>query len=83
MNSQVSVGGSPLTIIGNSRLRDAETRVPENKIVLNSTYAFGRWVADANKYVLGNRSSGINPYSFIAPNGASGRYIMGGLHWSF
>jgi outer membrane receptor for ferrienterochelin and colicin len=28
-----------------------------------------------DKYVLGNRSSGINPYSFIAPNGASGRFI--------
>jgi iron complex outermembrane receptor protein len=28
-----------------------------------------------DKYVLGNRSSGINPYSFIAPNGASGRVI--------
>ena len=28
-----------------------------------------------DKYVLGNRASGINPYSFIAPNGASGRFI--------
>jgi len=36
-----------------------------------------------DKYVFGNRSSGINPYSFIAPNGAAGRFVMGGLHWSF
>ncbi len=36
-----------------------------------------------DKYVLGNRSSGINPYSFIAPNGAAGRFVMGGVHWSF
>ena len=34
-------------------------------------------------YVPGNRSSGINPSSFIAPNGASGRFILGGVHWSF
>jgi iron complex outermembrane recepter protein len=118
--------------------------VPENKVVLNGSWSFGRWVWDTtvtrfssyrynvgntpgvatangnidqefspetyvdfsvayellsnvsvdlqvqnllnkypDKYVLGNRSSGINPYSFIAPNGASGRYVMGGLHWSF
>ncbi|MFC4307651.1 TonB-dependent receptor plug domain-containing protein [Steroidobacter flavus] len=35
------------------------------------------------KYVNGNRSSGINPYSFIAPNGASGRFIQGGVTFSF
>jgi iron complex outermembrane receptor protein len=144
VNSQVSVGGAPLTAIGNARIRDAETGIPQNKVVLNGTYAFGRWLWDAtftrfsryrynvgntpgvatangnidqefsaesyfdcsvayellanvnvdlqvqnafnrypDKYVPGNRSSGINPYSFIAPNGASGRFVMGGLHWSF
>jgi iron complex outermembrane receptor protein len=31
------------------------------------------------KYFDGNRSSGINPYSFIAPNGASGRFILLGV----
>jgi iron complex outermembrane receptor protein len=33
--------------------------------------------------VNGNRSSGINPYSFIAPNGASGRFILLGANYSF
>jgi iron complex outermembrane receptor protein len=36
-----------------------------------------------DKYVNGNRSSGINPYSFIAPNGASGRFVQGGVTFSF
>jgi iron complex outermembrane recepter protein len=35
------------------------------------------------KYVTGNRASGINPYSFIAPNGASGRFVQGSLSYSF
>ena len=48
-----------------------------------------RWRFDLNvqnvfnkypdKYVLANRASGINPYSFIAPTGASGRYIQDGF----
>jgi len=140
----VNVGGTTLTALNNARVRDAETGVPKNKIVLGGTYGFGKWMVDAvatryssytynvgnvpgvatangnidqtfspetyvdfnvdyqvtdaitanlqvqnlfNKYpdvyVLGNRSSGINPYSFIAPNGASGRFLMGGVHWSF
>jgi iron complex outermembrane recepter protein len=36
-----------------------------------------------DQYFDGNRSSGINPYSFIAPNGASGRFILVGVNWSF
>jgi iron complex outermembrane receptor protein len=36
-----------------------------------------------DKYVDGNRSSGINQYSFIAPNGASGRLILLDANWSF
>ncbi len=133
-----------LTVIGNARIRDAETGMPKNKIVLNGVYSFGPWSIDAtatryseytynvgnvpgvatangnidqtfspetyldlslayqafdnlsfdlqvqnvfnkypDKYVLGNRSSGINPYSFIAPNGAAGRFIQAGLNWSF
>ena len=36
-----------------------------------------------DKYVDGNRSSGINQYSFIAPNGASGRLILVDANWSF
>ena len=36
-----------------------------------------------HKYVTGNRSSGINPYSFIAPNGASGRFVQVGATWAF
>ena len=35
------------------------------------------------RYVDGNRSSGINQYSFIAPNGASGRFVLVGANWSF
>ena len=144
VNSAVQVGGASLTAIGNSRIRDAETGVPKNKVVLGGTYALGLWLFDAtatryasytynvgnvpgvatangnidqtfspetyfdfsaayqlrdnvsvdlqvqnlfnkypDQYALGNRSSGINPYSFIAPNGASGRFVMGGLHWNF
>jgi iron complex outermembrane recepter protein len=29
------------------------------------------------------RVCGINPYSFIAPNGASGRFIEAGLTYTF
>ncbi len=144
VNSQVFVGSTTQTVIGNARIRDAETGVPKNKIVLNGVYSFGSWSIDAtatryseytynvgnvpgvatangnidqtfspetyldlslayqafdnvsfdlqvqnvfnkypDEYVLGNRSSGINPYSFIAPNGASGRFIQAGLNWSF
>jgi iron complex outermembrane receptor protein len=36
-----------------------------------------------DKYVNGNRSSGVNPYSFIAPNGASGRFVQGGVSFTF
>jgi iron complex outermembrane recepter protein len=36
-----------------------------------------------DKYVDGNRSSGINQYSFIAPNGAAGRFILVDANWSF
>lgn len=28
-------------------------------------------------------ANGINPYSFIAPNGASGRFVQGGVTFSF
>ncbi len=143
-NSQVNVGGSSVTALTNARVRDAETGVPKNKVILNGRYTQGAWAIDAtgtryskyrynvgavagtvqgngnvdqefspetyfdlgfdyqllknlrlgllvqnvfnkypDKYVLGNRSSGINPYSFIAPNGASGRFVEGGLTYSF
>lgn len=144
VNSSVQVGGAAITVVGNSRLRDTETGVPSNKIILNGRYTLGAWsveatgthyssytynvgntpgVATANgnidqtfspenyldlgisyttsrdlrydlliqnalnkypdKYVTGNRSSGINPYSFIAPNGASGRFVQAAVTWSF
>lgn len=35
------------------------------------------------RYFAGNRSSGINQYSFIAPNGAAGRFVLIGAGWSF
>ena len=144
VNSSVQVGTSAITVIGNSRVRDTETGVPRNKIIVNGRYTLGAWsveatgtryssytynvgntlgVATANgnidqtfspenyldlgfsyttrndlrldlqiqnalnkypdKYVTGNRSSGINPYSFIAPNGASGRFVQAGVTWAF
>ncbi len=130
--------------IGPSRIRDAQTGVPKNKVILDARYDIGAWsanltgtrysayrynvgttpgVATANgiidqvfspetyldvgldyqirkelraglivqnafnkypdKYVFGNRASGINPYSFIAPNGAAGRFIELGLTYAF
>jgi iron complex outermembrane receptor protein len=144
VNRSVNVGGADIVVIGNSRIRDAETGVPKSKYILNGRYSQGPWsleltgtyydsytynvgnvpgVATANgnidqefspetyvdlgfdyellqglrlnllvqnvfnkypeKYVEGNRSSGINPYSFIAPNGASGRFIQGGVTFTF
>ncbi len=144
VNRQITVGGTALTVVGNARIRDAETGVPKNKVILNGRYTYGLWALDAtgtrygkyrynvgnvpgvatpngnidqefspetyfdlgfsyaaleslrlellvqnvlnkypDKYVTGNRSSGINPYSFIAPNGASGRFLQAGLNWSF
>ncbi|HEY0684649.1 MAG TPA: TonB-dependent receptor [Steroidobacter sp.] len=140
----VNVGGTDLVAIGNSRIRDAETGIPQNKYILNARYRLNAWSVDAtatyydsytynvgevpgvatangnidqefspetyidlgfdyelsaglrlnllvqnvfneypDKYVNGNRSSGINPYSFIAPNGAAGRFIQGGVTFSF
>lgn len=146
VNRSVNVTGStvPTTVIGNSRIRDAESGIPQNKYILNGRYSLGAWSADLtatyydsytynvgdvpglatangnidqefspetyidlgfdyelrkglrlnllvqnvfneypDKYVNGNRSSGINPYSFIAPNGASGRFVQGGVTFTF
>lgn len=143
VNRTVQVGTATITVIGNARLRDAESGTPRNKVILDARYSAGPWafdvtgtrysayrynvgntpgVAAANgnidqefspetyldfgitytatrnlrldlqvqnaldkypdKYVTGNRSSGINPYSFIAPNGASGRFIQVAATWS-
>lgn len=48
------------------------------KLDLNVQNAFNRY---PDKYLTNNRASGINPYSFIAPNGASGRFIYAGLSY--
>jgi|HigsolmetaAR202D_1030399.scaffolds.fasta_scaffold00558_14 iron complex outermembrane receptor protein len=67
---------------------------PETYLDLGVSYlSGGAWRIDVlvqnvlnkypDKYVLGNRASGINPYSFIAPNGASGRFVQGSLTYSF
>lgn len=140
----VTVGVSTITVVGNARLRDAESGTPRNKQILSARYTAGPWAVEAtgtryasyrynvgttpgvatangnidqefspeqyldlgvsyttqkdlrldlsiqnalnrypDKYVTGNRSSGINPYSFIAPNGASGRFVQLGLTKSF
>lgn len=138
VHNMVTVNGVPNSVaaIGVSRLRDAETGIPKNKVILDARYSVSAWSFDAtathygrysynagnvsgtatangnidqvfatenyldleasyqaleqlrlalqvqnvfdkypDKYVFGNRASGINPYSFIAPNGASGRFI--------
>ncbi|MCB5426394.1 TonB-dependent receptor [Altererythrobacter sp. CC-YST694] len=36
-----------------------------------------------DKYVQGNRSNGVNAYGFIHPNGASGRFVYGGVSLDF
>ncbi len=143
-NNQVTVGTTTVTVLNNARVRDAETGVPKNKVILNGRYTLGAWAVDVTgtryssyrynvgnlantvqangnvdqqfapetyfdlgfdyqlqrnlrlgllvqnllnkypeKYVNGNRSSGINPYSFIAPNGASGRFVEAGLTYNF
>jgi len=139
----VNIGGSAILALNSSRVRDAETGTPKNKLILNARYAQGPWVYDAtytrygkytynvgdvansvaangntdqtfspesyvdlgvayrvnkewrldfsaqnvfnkypDKYLTNNSASGINPYSFIAPNGASGRFLYAGLTYS-
>ncbi|MBB6095494.1 iron complex outermembrane receptor protein [Povalibacter uvarum] len=67
---------------------------PETYLDLGVSYqSQGAWRVDVlvqnvlndypDKYVNGNRASGINPYSFIAPNGASGRFVQGSFTYSF
>lgn len=34
-------------------------------------------------YAKGNRQSGVNEYSFIAPNGSSGRFVYAGINYAF
>lgn len=143
-HNTVDIGGTTLTVLNNSRFRDAETGVPKSKVILSSTYHWLAWALEATgtryssyrynvgnvpntvqpngnvdqvfspetyldlglsydihenlrlsvrvenvldkypeQYVDGNRSSGINPYSFIAPNGASGRFILIGANYTF
>jgi iron complex outermembrane receptor protein len=50
------------------------------KVDLNVQNLFNRY---PDKYILANRASGINPYSFVAPNGASGRFVQAGVSYKF
>jgi iron complex outermembrane receptor protein len=63
---------------------------PEAYVDLGLAYSLDKhWRFDVNlqnafnkypdKYLVANRASGINPYSFIAPNGAAGRFVYLGL----
>jgi len=63
---------------------------PESYLDLGVVYNLSkRWRLDLqvqnvlnkypDKYLVANRASGINPYSFIAPNGAAGRFIYAGI----
>jgi iron complex outermembrane receptor protein len=65
---------------------------PENYVDVSVGYKLSaRWKLDVtiqnvfnrypDKYITQNRASGINPYSFIAPNGASGRFAQVGLSY--
>lgn len=65
---------------------------PETYLDASVGYRLGeRWKLDVvvqnvfnrypDKYVTANRSSGINPFSFIAPNGASGRFVYAGVSY--
>jgi iron complex outermembrane receptor protein len=65
---------------------------PETYVDAAVAYKLGeRWRLDLNvqnlfnrypdKYIQANRASGINPYSFIAPNGASGRFAYLGFSY--
>jgi iron complex outermembrane receptor protein len=48
------------------------------KLDVNIQNVFNRY---PDKYITQNRASGINPYSFIAPNGASGRFAQVGFSY--
>jgi len=50
------------------------------KLDLNIQNLFNHY---PDKYILANRASGINPYAFIAPNGASGRFVQAGVSYKF
>ncbi|MFP5393984.1 MAG: TonB-dependent receptor plug domain-containing protein [Gammaproteobacteria bacterium] len=67
---------------------------PESYVDFSMAYTWSEaWRFDVNvqnvfnkypdKYITNNRSSGINPYSFIAPNGASGRFVYAGVTYRF
>jgi len=143
-HNTVTIGDATITVLNNSRFRDAETGTPKTKVILSGRYTLSAWSVDLtgtryssyrynvgnvanvvqangnvdqqfapetyvdaglgyaatdalqlsllvknlfdkypDKYFDGNRSSGLNPYSFIAPNGASGRFILLGADWRF
>ncbi len=49
------------------------------ELTLGSTDLFNRY---PDAYDPGNRQSGVNKYSFIAPNGASGRFVYAAVRYS-
>jgi iron complex outermembrane receptor protein len=67
---------------------------PEGYVNVGATYKVSNnWHVDFSiqnlfnkypeQYVAGNSASGINPYSFIAPNGAAGRFLYAGTSYTF
>ncbi|WP_418647880.1 TonB-dependent receptor plug domain-containing protein [Thauera butanivorans] len=135
-----TVNGTTVTVVNDFRVRDIETGIPKNKLVLGARYSYGDWTVDStvtrygkytynaaagaangnhdqtfdpewyvdlnlgyrvnnhlrlelgaqnlfnqypDKYDTTNRASGINPYSFIAPNGAAGRFVYAGASLLF
>lgn len=140
VKNTVTVNGTTVTVVNDYRVRDIETGIPKNKLVLGARYAIADWTVDTTltryakytynaaagaangnhdqtfkpewyvdlnlgyrvhsnlrlevgaqnlfnkypeKYDTTNRASGINPYSFIAPNGASGRFVYAGANLIF
>ena len=49
------------------------------RVTLGSNNLFNRY---PDAYLPGNRQSGVNKYSFIAPNGAAGRFVYLAIDYS-
>jgi iron complex outermembrane receptor protein len=75
---------APVDVITPEQLRETgAVTINQALSKLHPSFNFRVFNEYPDKYVDGNRSSGINPYSFIAPNGASGRFVQGGVTFSF
>jgi len=53
---------------------------PQARLEIGAKNLFNRY---PDAYNIGNRQSGVNEYSFIAPNGSAGRFVYAGLNYAF